>query len=213
MAVKFKNTLTRKIESIKPRRAHRLDIFVCGPTVYADSHIGHARTYTSFDGIVSYLRFRGYRVRYLVNITNIDDKIINRANETGVSALDLSRQLTEGYLEDMRRLQIGSPDWYEPASKHISEIVKQIARLIKKGYAYPSGGSVYYSVAKFKDYGKLSKQKGAKLRSAVRIEKDPHKKSPLDFVLWKAKKPGEPSWPSPWGAGRPGWHIEDTAIS
>src|SRR3990167_1003358 len=168
MPIRFRNTLTSKKEVLRPRQGKRLDVFVCGPTVYDHSHVGHARTFTVFDGIISYLRWRGYKVRYLVNITDIDDKIINRANESGKDPLRLSKEFTGSYLDDMKRLRIDSVTYYEPASAHIPEITKQISTLMKKGFAYASGGSVYFLVAKFKEYGKLSKQNRSKLRTAVR---------------------------------------------
>ncbi|MBI2054484.1 MAG: cysteine--tRNA ligase [Candidatus Sungbacteria bacterium] len=213
MPIRFRNTLTRKKEVFKPRHSSRADFFVCGPTVYDHSHIGHARTYVAFDGIVSYLRLRGYKVKYVMNITDIDDKIINRAREINVDPLQMSRRFTENFYEDMRRLGVKSVSNYAPASKYIPQIIKQIKRLIKRGYAYESYGSVYFSVNKFKGYGKLSHQVISKLKKFTRLEIDPAKRESLDFVLWKAAKPNEPSWPSPWGPGRPGWHIEDTAIS
>lgn len=213
MPLRFYNTLSHKVEVFRPRSPRKIDIFVCGPTVYDHSHMGHARTYVTFDAIVRYLRFMGYHVRYLVNITDIDDKIIARAKQENANALSIGRRYTKSFLEDMRRLRIKSAPRYAPASKHVPTIHKQIKTLMQKGFAYESGGSVYFSVSKFKNYGKLSRQRGTKLRRAVRIEKDPNKRHPFDFVLWKAEKPGEPSWPSPWGRGRPGWHIEDTAIS
>lgn len=213
MTIRFYNTLTRRPEAFKPRVARKVNFFVCGPTVYDHAHIGHARTYVSFDAIVSYLRFRGYDVRYLMNITDIDDKIIVRAREAGEDPLALSRKFTKEFRADMAALKMSSAPTYAPASRFIKEIIAQVKRLIAKGFAYESRGSVYFSVKKFPAYGKLSHQRGQALKNAVRIEKDIAKRDPLDFVLWKAQKPGEPAWNSPWGKGRPGWHIEDTAIS
>lgn len=214
MPIKFRNTLTGRKEVFKPRKSSRVDFFVCGPTVYDHSHIGHARSYIAFDGIVSYLRFRGYKVKYVINITDIDDKIISRALDTNADPLDISRRFTESFYEDMRHLGVKSVSAYAPASKYIPQIIKQIKRLIDRGYAYESQGSVYFSVGKFKDYGRLSHQVGSKLKKFLRLEANPAKRNLLDFVLWKSQKPNEPLlWPSPWGPGRPGWHIEDTAIS
>ena len=207
------NTLSGKKETFKPLRGKRINIFVCGPTVYDASHIGHARTYVFFDVAIKYLRFAGWKVFYLQNITDIDDKIINRANELGQDPLFLSRHFTNEYFKDMTELRINSVSKYAPATKFIPQIITQIKTLIKKGMAYSTPGGVYYDITKFPKYGKLSHQSLKSLKKAVRIELDPNKRHDFDFVLWKAKKPKEPFWKSPWGDGRPGWHIEDTAIS
>ncbi len=181
--------------------------------MYDSSHIGHARTYVVFDVIAKYLRLAGYNVFYLQNITDIDDKIINRAHELNKKPLLLSREYTKEYRVDMKRLGITAVTKYALASKFIPEIIKQIKTLIKKKYAYVTRNGVYFDITRFPFYGKLSHQNLRSLRKAVRIEPDPNKHHDFDFVLWKAKKSGEPSWQSPWGDGRPGWHIEDTAIS
>ena len=207
------NTLTGKKEPFKPLRGKLVNFFVCGPTVYDSSHIGHARTYVFFDVAVKYLRMAGWKVFYLQNITDIDDKIINRANELGQEPLFLSRHYTSEYFKDMEELRINSVSKYAPASKFIPQIITQINTLIKKKYAYSTPGGVYFDITKFSQYGKLSHQSLKSLKKAVRIEPDLNKRHDFDFVLWKAKKPKEPFWPSPWGNGRPGWHIEDTAIS
>jgi len=219
----------KKITVKKSRKA--LKLFVCGPTVYDYSHIGHARTYIIFDSFVKYLRFLKIKVFYLQNITDIDDKIIDRAKNKKISPEKLAKQYENEYYKDMKALSINSVNKYAPASKYIKEIQKQISVLLKKGFAYETKNGVYFRVKKFKNYGALSKQNLNELRHGYRIEPDPQKKDPLDFALWK-KNPklqtlnlkqiknlklkiqnGEPFWPSPWGWGRPGWHIEDTAIT
>lgn len=207
------NTLTEKKEIFK-KSDKRLKLFVCGPTVYNDSHIGHARTYVAFDVIADFLRSRGHKLFYLQNITDIDDKIINRANNEKKSAKKIADIFTKEYLKDMKTLEIKSVNKYAPASKYIKEIRNQIKQLIKKGCAYKTSSGVYFEIKKFTDYGKLSKQNLDALRPGWRIEPDSEKKDLLDFALWKFQKHDyEPSWPSPWGNGRPGWHIEDTAIT
>lgn len=211
--LKIYNTLARKKEEFRPLKNKRVNLFVCGPTVYDLSHIGHARTYIAFDVIVKYLRWRGYNIFYLQNITDVEDKIIERAKILTTEPLNLAQLEENEYREDMKRLGVNSVSHYARASEHIEEIIKQIETLIKNGFAYVAGGNVYFDIAKFPDYGKLSRQNIKKLRSAVRIEKDKNKRHEFDFSLWKTKKPGEVFWPSPWGEGRPGWHIEDTAIS
>jgi len=187
-------------------------MFVCGPTVYDHSHIGHARTYLAYDIIARYLRAKGYSLFYLMNITDVDDKIINRANESGQDPIKMADSFTREFMRDMEALGITSVNLYAKASEHVPEIIAQISTLLKKGFAYQVNGDVYYDVAKFPDYGKLSRQRVDEL-ATHRIDPDPRKRSVVDFALWKAQKPGEPSWEGPWGKGRPGWHIEDTAIT
>lgn len=187
-------------------------MFVCGPTVYDHSHIGHARTYLAYDIIARYLRAKGYSLFYLMNITDIEDKIIKRANESGENPLHLADRFTKEFMRDMESLGITSVNLYAKASEHVPEIIAQIATLVEKGFAYQVEGDVYYDVSKFPRYGALSGQKIDQL-VMHRIDPDERKKSVVDFVLWKGEKPGEPSWDSPWGKGRPGWHIEDTAIT
>lgn len=212
MALKLYNTLSRKKEVFKPRKGKSVNMFVCGPTVYDYSHIGHARSYIVFDLIAKYLRYKGYKVTYVQNITDIDDKIIARASELKKEPAKLAKQFEEAYYEDMASLGVTAVDKYAPASKHIPEIIDQIQRLIKKGYAYAAEDGVWFEISKFKEYGKLSRQKLDELHQH-RVEPSQHKKSHADFSLWKKQKPGEPAWDSPWGKGRPGWHIEDTAIT
>ena len=210
--MKIFNTLTEKKEDLPEKK--KLNLFVCGPTVYDFSHIGHARTYIAFDNIVRYLRSRKIKVFYLQNITDVDDKIIDRARLQKTAPKTIARSFEKEYYRDMKALGVSTVDRYARASDFIKEIQKQIARLIKKGFAYQTGSGVYFEVKKFSDYGKLSKQNLEALRPGYRIEPDPEKKDSLDFALWKIKKgDDEPSWLSPWGEGRPGWHIEDTAIS
>ena len=213
MALKIFNTLSGKKEPFKPLKNKRVNLFVCGPTVYDLSHLGHARTYAAFDVIVRYLRHAGYEVFYLQNITDIDDKIIVRAKELNADPLKFSRQMTKEYYKDAAALKIKSVTKYAKASEFIPQIIRQIQVLLKKGYAYEASDGVYFDISKFPDYGKLSGQKIKKLKAGARVKIRETKKHPFDFDLWKKKKPGEPAWASPWGAGRPGWHIEDTAIS
>jgi cysteinyl-tRNA synthetase len=212
LVLRVYNTKSRSVEEFKPLHGNRVNIFVCGPTVYDHSHVGHARTYLAYDIIVRYLRARGYSVFYLMNLTDIDDKIIDRANILGQDPLGLADGFAKEFFRDMESLGIMSVNLYAKASEHVPEIIAQISTLIEEGYAYQVEGGVYYDVSKFSDYGKLSGQNIEQL-STHRIDPDPRKRSVVDFALWKSKKPGEPSWDSPWGKGRPGWHIEDTAIT
>lgn len=189
-------------------------LFVCGPTVYDDMHIGHARTYLVFDALIRALRAGGYKVNYIQNITDIEDKIIRRAREFKTTPRRLAADFLRRYLADSRSLSIVSVNKYVKASSVIPEIIDQISRLFHRGFAYTTPRGVYFRVKKFKSYGRLSREDMSALRSGYRIEPDPDKEDVLDFALWKKKtKADEPSWLSPWGAGRPGWHIEDTAIA
>jgi cysteinyl-tRNA synthetase len=208
------NSLSRKKEALLTPKNKKLRLFVCGPTVYDDSHIGHARTYLSFDLFVRYLKSRGYKVFYLQNITNIDDKIIDRARQEKKNPLALARYFEKRYLEDMKKLGISSVDRYARATDFIPEIVKQVQTLIKKGYAYKTNDGYYFDVKKFKDYGKLSGRTALQAEDAVsRIDESVKKKNKGDFALWKFSRSDEPAWKTKLGRGRPGWHIEDTAIS
>lgn len=213
--IRIYSTLSRKKEDFSLPQNKRIDFFVCGPTVYSSSHIGHARTYIAFDTIIKYLRSEGYDVFYLQNITDIDDKIINRAKELNQNWQEVSNPETDRYYADMKRIKVDSVSKYVLASACISNIKSQIERLIKKGHAYASGGSVYFDISTFPDFGKLSRQDLTALQKAQRTGKDKEKKHQHDFVLWRGRTgiSGEPSWDSPWGPGRPGWHIEDTAIT
>ncbi|MCP6726631.1 MAG: cysteine--tRNA ligase [Patescibacteria group bacterium] len=209
--IRIFNTISRKKEVIKPKK---LKLFVCGPTVYDSSHLGHARTYIIFDIIVKYLRYAGFNVSYLINITDIDDKIIQRAKEQNKEPNKLALEFEKSFLKDMKSLGIDSPDKYARATSYIKEIISQIERLIKKGYAYELKDGIYYDISKFKDYGKLSGRTKQGAEDAVsRIDEAKDKRNKGDFALWKLSKKGEPKWDSPWGEGRPGWHIEDTAIT
>ncbi|MCD6369269.1 MAG: cysteine--tRNA ligase [Thermoproteales archaeon] len=211
--LKVSDTLKNTKREFKPYDNKNVKIYVCGPTVYDNTHVGHARTYLAFDVIVRYLRYKGYKVKYVVNITDIDDKIINKANRLGVSYREIASKYERDFFECLRRLNIAPADYYPRATEHIEDMIKIITRLIEKGYAYVVDGDVYFNVPKYTDYGKLSKQKIEKLIAGARVEVNSNKRNPLDFALWKKAKPKEPSWPSPWGPGRPGWHIECTAMS
>ncbi|MCL5733582.1 MAG: cysteine--tRNA ligase [Patescibacteria group bacterium] len=191
----------------------KIRLFVCGPTVYDFSHIGHARTYLAFDAFVRYLRVKHFKIFYLQNITDVDDKIIDRAKKEKIEPDNLAKKFEKEYFRDMKNLNVQSVNKYAPATKYIKEIQNQIARLIEKGYAYETKSGVYFEIKKFKDYGKLSRQQLEELRIGYRFELDHSKKDPLDFALWKFRPKTEKGWPSLWGYGRPGWHIEDTAIS
>lgn len=207
------NTLTRRLEEFEPRNEGEVKIYVCGPTVYDHSHIGHARTWIAFDMIVRYLRHKGYKVRYLVNITDIDDKIIRRANEIGEDPARLAEKFEKEFHEDIRVLGLLEADNYPRVTEHIPDIIEMIRVLISKGFAYEVEGDVYFDVKRVPDYGKLSNQSLEDLQAGARVEVDEKKRNPADFALWKRAKAAEPSWPSPWGKGRPGWHIECSVMS
>ena len=213
MEINIYNTLTRTKEPFTPLDPKRVRMFVCGPTVYDYSHIGHARTYIAFDVIARVLRRAGVPLEYVVNITDIDDKIIRRAQETKKDFSAVAKTFEEAYYEDMEWLGVDSISQYARASDHIPQIIEQIKKLEEKGFVYQTSTGVYFRVEKFKGYGKLSHQNIQEIKSGARIETAEEKEHPADFVVWKAEKPGEPSWDSPWGKGRPGWHIEDTAIT
>ena len=186
--------------------------YFCGPTVYDVPHLGHARAYVVFDVLVRLLRYLGYRVVYVRNITDIDDKIIRRAQEEGVSPFEVADRYYREFYDAMKALKVLPPNLEPRATGHIPEIIEFIKALIKKGYAYVTPDGVYFRVRKFKQYGKLSKRSIDEMKAGARVEPSPYKEDPLDFALWKKAKPGEPSWPSPWGDGRPGWHIECSAM-
>lgn len=207
------NTLARKKEPFVPKEAGKVAMYVCGMTTYSDAHIGHARTYVAFDVIRRYLEYRGYRVRYVQNITDIDDKIIAAAQREGKDALEYSAHYAKRCQEDMEKLGIRPADFYPKASENIDGMIETIKKLVERGYAYAADGDVYFSLEKFADYGKLSGQKLEQVKAGARIEPGEKKRKPEDFALWKAAKPGEPKWQSPWGEGRPGWHIECSSMS
>ena len=211
--MKIQNTMTGNKENFQPIHNNRINLFVCGPTVYDDSHIGHARTYIAFDVVARYLKYRDFSVFYLQNITDVDDKIIQRAAETGVSPRSLARKFEQRYLEDMRALGVTNVNYYARATEHIPEIICQIERLTELGFAYETETGIYFDESRFGDFGKLSHQ-GAEDLEKHRIEPDSTKRNPGDFSLWKKRQDGEEvTWDSPWSKGRPGWHIEDTAIT
>jgi len=214
MVLKVFNTLTRKKEVFKPMKGKEVKMFVCGPTVYDFSHLGHAKTYIQFDFIVRYLRYKGYKVFFLMNITDLDDKIIERAQKEGSTHEAIARKFEEEFYKDMEALGISSVSKYARATDYIKEIISQVERLMEKGYAYEIEDGIYFDLSKFKDYGKLSGRTTLEAEDAVsRIDESVNKRNKGDFCLWKRSKPNEPKWPSPWFEGRPGWHIEDTAIT
>lgn len=212
--IKLYNTMTRRKQSLVPLEPGKVRMYVCGMTVYDYCHLGHARVMVAFDVVTRYLRWRGLDVIYVRNITDIDDKILRRAEENGESITALTERMIAAMHEDEARLGVLRPDHEPRATGHVAEIISMIDTLIDKGYAYPAAnGDVYYRVRKFADYGKLNNRNLDEMRAGARVEIDEHKEDPLDFVLWKAAKPGEASWTSPWGEGRPGWHIECSAMS
>lgn len=214
MALSIYNTLSKTKAVFTPLVGNQVRLYVCGMTVYDFCHIGHARVMVAFDVVTRWLRHRGYDVTYVRNITDIDDKIIKRANENGEPFLALVERMIAAMHEDEARLNVLRPTLEPRATDHIAGMHQMIQTLIDKGYAYaPGNGDVYYRVGKFAGYGKLSRRKIEDLKIGARIEVDEAKEDPLDFVLWKGVKPGEPSWESPWGAGRPGWHIECSVMS
>ena len=226
MPILIHNTLTRKLEEFKPIRAGEARMYVCGVTVYDECHLGHARSAFIFDFIRNYLRYRGYKVVFIKNITDVDDKIINRARaeiadknsplfgkDLNGAVKEIAERYTKSFYGDMESLGIAKADKEPKATEHIKDIIKMITALIDKGYAYTAGGDVYFDVRKFGGYGKLSNQDKDQMLEGTRIEAGEKKKDPLDFVLWKSAKANEPEWDSPWGKGRPGWHIECSAMS
>ena len=207
------STLTRSKENFETMNKNRVNFFVCGPTVYDDAHIGHGRTYISFDTIKRYLEYSGYAVFYIQNITDIDDKIINRSKESGIPAHDIARKFEKRYIEDMAKLNVTGVNLFARATDHLDEIIDQIQRLIDKGFAYESDDGVYSEIEKFEEFGKLSNRKVDEMESHRELA-ETTKRSEQDFALWKKRENvDEPTFPSPWGDGRPGWHIEDTAIT
>ena len=220
MSIHIYNTLTREKEEFKTLSPNKVKMYVCGPTVYDYCHLGHGRAYIAFDIIYRYLKYRGYDVTYVRNVTDLDDKIIARANEnkskdkTLIEKVSiLSEEFTKYFLEDMDALGVLRPIHEPKATQYISQMIKIIEKLIEKQHAYAVGGEVYYDVNSLKDYGILSGRKLEDMMAGARVEKDKKKKSPMDFSLWKEAKPNEPWWESPWGKGRPGWHIECSAMS
>ena len=212
--MKIYNTMTGQKEEFVPIEEGKVRIYVCGPTVYNFFHIGNARPFVVFDTLRRYFKYRGYDVKFVQNFTDVDDKIINRAREEGISAPEVSEKYIKEYYDDAKALNVIPADVHPKVSEHIPEIIRFIETLIEKGYAYEADGDVYYSTRKFKGYGKLSKQNIDDLESGARIAIGEVKKDPLDFALWKARKTkDEIAWESPWGLGRPGWHIECSTMA
>jgi len=213
MGLKIYNTLTRKKEEFKPQKDKEVKMYVCGITPYDEPHLGHARCYVAFDVIRKYLAYLGYQTEYIQNYTDIDDKIIARANELNEDPFELANRFIKSFNIQMEKLNINPPDISPRVSEHIQEIIKTVQVLIEKGFAYNTDGDVYFSVEKFQAYGKLSGQALEEMKVGARVAPDEKKRNPLDFALWKKSKQGEPFWKSPWGDGRPGWHIECSAMS
>ena len=213
MTLRILNTLTGGKDSVKPMEAGHVKLYVCGITSYDYCHIGHARSALVFDMLARYLRFSGFTVTYVRNFTDIDDKIIKRAAEKGVPWDELARRFIDEFYVDMDALGVLRPDIEPKATEHISEMLDIITNLVEQGVAYLSGGDVFFAVDEFPRYGRLSGRQLADMQAGARVSVNEAKKNPMDFVLWKASKAGEPSWPSPWGPGRPGWHIECSAMS
>jgi cysteinyl-tRNA synthetase len=213
MALHLYNTLTRRKEPFEPLEPGRVRMYACGITAYDECHIGHARAALTFDVLLRALEFQGYRVTYVRNFTDVDDKIIARAAELGLPWHEVAARYIATYHRDMDRLKIRRPHVEPRATEHIPQMIALIEDLVGRGVAYPVDGDVYFAVARFPSYGKLSGRDPADLRAGARVEVDERKRDPLDFALWKASKPGEPTWDSPWGPGRPGWHIECSAMS
>ena len=212
--MKIFNSMTKKKEEFVPKNGNNVTMYACGVTVYDLSHIGHARQAIVYSMMADYLRYKGYNVKYVRNYTDVDDKIIKRANEYGKNALEFSKEQIEETEKDMAGLHITEADVKTKASEYIDKIIEFVERLIEKGYAYKTEkGDVYYSVRKFKEYGKLSHRNVDDMLNGVRIELEEGKKDPIDFALWKSAKPGEIYWESPWGKGRPGWHIECSVMA
>ena len=213
MALKIFNTLSGEKEEFVPLNPRHVRMYVCGVTVYDSSHIGHARSFLTFDIIARYLRFCGYNLEFVRNFTDVDDKIINKANAEQVSCAVITERYIDEFHRDSDALGLLAPAIEPRATEHIDEIIELIVRLEEKGLAYRVNGDVFYQVSGFPSYGKLSRKKLDELEAGARVDIDPRKRSPMDFALWKSSKPGEPTWESPWGPGRPGWHIECSAMS
>jgi cysteinyl-tRNA synthetase len=207
------STLTRQKQEFRTVEPGRVGMYVCGPTVYKPSHIGHMVGPVIFDTVKRYLTYLGYQVTFVVNITDVDDKLIVRAREQGTTVKDLAERMTADYIACLQQLNVTGIDRMPKATEHIGEMIAMIGRLIDTGFAYPAGGDVYFDICRDEDYGKLCNRDPAQLEGGARIEVSDRKRNPGDFALWKGAKPGEPQWDSPWGPGRPGWHIECSAMS
>lgn len=213
MAIRVYNTLTRQKEDFQTIEPGKVRMYLCGPTVYKPAHIGHMVGPVIFDTVKRYLQYSGYEVSWVVNITDIDDKLINRAREKGTTVEALAKEMTRDYFDNLATMGVDTVDHFPHATEHIGEMQEMIAGLIEKGYAYPLDGDVYFEVIRDEDYGKLSRRSVEEMLAGTRVEADVRKHNPADFALWKKSRPGEPSWESPWGQGRPGWHIECSAMS
>jgi len=213
MSLRFYNTLSKKKEAFTPRSGNRVNIYVCGITAYDFSHVGHARAAIVFDALVRYLRHKGYQVTYVRNYTDVDDKIIKRSQEEGVPSQEIAERYIQEFEKDMEALGVITPDFQPRATQYIDKMIEAVKTLLEKGHAYQVDNDVYYAVETFPEYGKLSHRNPEELVAGSRIEVDERKRNPLDFALWKGAKAGEPWWESPWGKGRPGWHIECSVMS
>ena len=211
--MKLYNTMSNSLEEFQPLKENKVSIYVCGPTVYNFIHVGNARPLVIFDTLRRYFQYRGYDVTFVQNFTDIDDKMINRASEEGITVKELAAIYIKAYEKDAAALNVMPADYKPRATDHIGDIIKIIKSIEDKGFAYKTDDGVYFNTADYKDYGKLSGRKLEDMKSGARVAVDDNKKAPSDFALWKNEKPGEPSWGSPWGKGRPGWHIECSAMS
>src|SRR5215831_17360370 len=213
MGLRVYNTLTRQKEPFETVQPGRVGMYVCGPTVYKPSHVGHMVGPVIFDTVKRFLTYLDYKVTWVVNITDVDDKLIGAAPKQNTTVKDLAERMTADYLDCLKALNVTGIDRMPKATEHIAEMIEMIGLLIEKGYAYPAGGDVYFDISKDDDYGKLCNRDPEQLEAGSRIEVSEKKRNPGDFALWKGAKPGEPQWDSPWGPGRPGWHIECSAMS
>ena len=213
MTLRVYNTLSRTKEAFEPLEPNRVRMYLCGPTVYKPAHIGHLVGPVIFDTIKRYLTYRGFDVTWVINITDVDDKLINKANERGVSMQSLAEEMTADYFENLASMNVDQVDEFPKATDYIDAMLGMIGKLVDEGHAYPLDGDVYFAVESDEDYGKLSNRDPQEMMAGTRAETNSDKRHPADFALWKASKDGEPSWDSPWGKGRPGWHIECSAMS
>jgi len=213
MAIRVYNTLSRRAEELVPLHAGEVRMYICGPNLYGPAHVGHALSFLVFDVIRRYLEYRGYRVTLVQNFTDIEDRIIETARERGITVEALAAEYAERFLREMDWLGIRRADHYPRATAAVPKMLEMIQALVNRGLAYAVDGDVFFRVTKFPDYGRLSGRSLEEMQAGARIDVDPRKEHPMDFVLWKAAKPGEPAWDSPWGRGRPGWHIECSAMS
>ena len=211
--MKLYNTLTHDVQDFVPADGKTVKMYVCGVTPYSSTHVGHAFSYVAFDTLRRYLEYLGFDVRHVQNFTDVDDKIIQRAKEQGIDPDDLAERFIDDFYRSMDALNIQRADIYPRATQEIGPIIETIQTLVDNGSAYPAGGDVFFRVTKKDDYGKLSHRTLDGMQAGARIEVDENKEHPMDFVLWKGARPGEPSWESPWGPGRPGWHIECSAMA